>query len=133
MSDSVRSHRRQPTRLLCPWDSPGKNIGVGCHFLLQGYALPSGNNNCFWMYPWFKCWKKNTHFNIYPVNIKDPHNDLTQRCHILQTANKIRQIWEKQWHYVKEMRWRTILIMLGYPKTRLPTNLSYTLSEIKYF
>ena len=30
MSDSVRPHRRQPTRLLCPWDSPGKNTGVGC-------------------------------------------------------------------------------------------------------
>ena len=28
-------HRRQPTRLLCPWDSPGKNTGVGGHFLLQ--------------------------------------------------------------------------------------------------
>ena len=28
-------HRRQPTRLRCPWDSPGKNTGVGCHFLLQ--------------------------------------------------------------------------------------------------
>ena len=25
----------EPTRLLCPWDSPGKNTGVGCHFLLQ--------------------------------------------------------------------------------------------------
>ena len=36
MSDSVRPHRRQPTRLLCPWDSPGKNTVVGCHFLLQG-------------------------------------------------------------------------------------------------
>ena len=35
MSDSVRPHRRQPTRLPCPWDSPGKNTGVGCHFLLQ--------------------------------------------------------------------------------------------------
>ena len=35
MSDSVRLHRWQPTRLLCPWDSPGKNTGVGCHFLLQ--------------------------------------------------------------------------------------------------
>ena len=34
MSDSVRPHRQQPTRLLCPWDSPGKNTGVGCHFLL---------------------------------------------------------------------------------------------------
>ena len=35
MSDSVRHHRRQPTRLSRPWDSPGKNTGVGCHFLLQ--------------------------------------------------------------------------------------------------
>ena len=35
MSDSVRPHRRQPTRCPRPWDSPGKNTGVGCHFLLQ--------------------------------------------------------------------------------------------------
>ena len=35
MSDSVWPHRWQPTRLPCPWDSPGKNTGVGCHFLLQ--------------------------------------------------------------------------------------------------
>ena len=35
MTNSVRPHRRQPTRLLRPWDSPGKNTGVGCHFLLQ--------------------------------------------------------------------------------------------------
>ena len=35
MSDSVRPHRRQPTRLPRPWDSPGKNAGVGCHCLLQ--------------------------------------------------------------------------------------------------
>ena len=35
MSDSVGPHKRQPTRLPCHWDSPGKNTGVGCHFLLQ--------------------------------------------------------------------------------------------------
>ena len=35
VSDSVWPHRRQPTRLPRPWDSPGKNTGVGCHFLLQ--------------------------------------------------------------------------------------------------
>ena len=35
MSDSVRPHRQQPTRLHHPWDSPSKNTGVGCHFLLQ--------------------------------------------------------------------------------------------------
>ena len=35
VSDSVQPHRWQPTRLPGPWDSPGKNTGVGCHFLLQ--------------------------------------------------------------------------------------------------
>ena len=35
MSDSVWPHRQQPTRLPRPWDSPGKNTGVGCHYLLQ--------------------------------------------------------------------------------------------------
>ena len=35
MSNPVRPHRRQTTRLCRPWDSPGKNTGVGCHFLLQ--------------------------------------------------------------------------------------------------
>ena len=33
VSDSVWPHRRQPTRLPCPWDPPGKNTGVACHFL----------------------------------------------------------------------------------------------------
>ena len=41
MSDSVRPHRRQPTRLRCPWDSPGKNTGMGCHFLLQCMKVKS--------------------------------------------------------------------------------------------
>ena len=41
VSDSVRPHRQQPTRLLCPWDSPGKNTGVGCHFLLQCMQVKS--------------------------------------------------------------------------------------------
>ena len=40
-SDSVRPHRRQPTRLRRPWDSPGKNTGVGCHFLLQCMKVKS--------------------------------------------------------------------------------------------
>ncbi|KAB0359855.1 hypothetical protein FD754_004011, partial [Muntiacus muntjak] len=41
VSDSVRPHRRQPTRLPHPWDSPGKNTGVGCHFLLQCIKVKS--------------------------------------------------------------------------------------------
>ena len=41
MSDSVQLHRWQPTRLPRPWDSPGKNSGVGCHFLLQCMKVKS--------------------------------------------------------------------------------------------
>ena len=41
MSDSVRPHGLQPARLLRPWDSPGKNTGVGCHFLLQCMKVKS--------------------------------------------------------------------------------------------
>ena len=41
VSDSVRPHRRQPTRLPSPWDSPGKNTGMGCHFLLQCMKVKS--------------------------------------------------------------------------------------------
>ena len=41
MSDSVRPHRQQPTRLPHPWDSLGKNTGVGCHILLQCMKVKS--------------------------------------------------------------------------------------------
>ena len=41
MSDSVQPHRRQPTRLPRPWDSPGKNTGVGCHVPLQCMEVKS--------------------------------------------------------------------------------------------
>ena len=41
LSDSVRPHRRQPKRLPLPWDSPGKNTGLGCHFLLQCMKVKS--------------------------------------------------------------------------------------------
>ena len=41
MSDSVWPHSRQPTRPCCPWDSPGKSTGVGCHFFLQCMKVKS--------------------------------------------------------------------------------------------
>ena len=44
MSDSVRTHRRQLIRLPSPWDSPGKNTGVGCYFLLQRIFPTQGMN-----------------------------------------------------------------------------------------
>ena len=44
MSDSLQPHGWWPARLLCPWNSPGKDTGVHCHFLLQGIFLTQGSN-----------------------------------------------------------------------------------------
>ena len=44
MSDSLRSHGLQPTRLFCPWNSPGKNTGMGCHAFHQGIFLTQRAN-----------------------------------------------------------------------------------------
>ena len=48
----MRPRRRQPTRLLCPWDSPGKNTGVGCHFLLQCMKVKSLSRVQLFATPW---------------------------------------------------------------------------------
>ena len=44
VSDSLQPSGPEPARLLCPWDSPGKNTGVGCHFFLQGIFPTQGSN-----------------------------------------------------------------------------------------
>jgi len=44
MSDSLQPHGLQPTRLLCPWNSPGRNTGAGSHTLLQEIFLTQGRN-----------------------------------------------------------------------------------------
>ena len=46
VSDSLQCRELQPARLLCSWDSLGKNTGVGCHALLQGIFLTQGMNTC---------------------------------------------------------------------------------------
>ena len=44
ISDSLQDHELQPARILCPWNSPGKNTGVSCHSHLQGIFLTQGSN-----------------------------------------------------------------------------------------
>ena len=44
VSDSLGPHELEPSRLLCPWNSPSKNMGVDCHFLLQEIFLTQGSN-----------------------------------------------------------------------------------------
>ena len=51
--NSMRPHGLQPARLLCPWDSLGKNTGVGCHDLLQQIFPTQGSNSCLLCFqPW---------------------------------------------------------------------------------
>ena len=50
---TLRPHGLESARLLCPWDSPGKNAGAGCHFLLQGIFSTQGSNPCLlWLLRW---------------------------------------------------------------------------------
>ena len=57
MSDSLRPHGLQPASLLCPWDFPGKNTGVSCHFLLQGIFPTTVSNprllHCRWILQYY--------------------------------------------------------------------------------
>ena len=46
VSSSLQPHGLQPSRLICPWDSPGKSTGMSCRFLLQGIFLTQGSNPC---------------------------------------------------------------------------------------
>ena len=57
VSDALWPYGLWPTRLLCPWDSPGKNTGVGCHFFLQGIFPTQGSNPHLLHYRWILyCW-----------------------------------------------------------------------------
>ena len=51
MSNSLQPHGLQPARLLCPWNFPGNNTGVGCHCLLQGIFVTQGSNLCLLCLP----------------------------------------------------------------------------------
>ena len=57
MSDSVLPHRQQPTRLCRPWDSPGNNTGVGCHFLLQCVKVKSLSHVRLFATPWIAAYQ----------------------------------------------------------------------------
>ena len=86
MSDSLWPRGLESTRLLCPWNFPGKNTGVGWHFLLQGIFLTQGSNpglpHCRQM--------------LYPLSHQGSCCALDQRLKILQSLrgrNLSRQVW----------------------------------------
>ena len=86
MSDSVQPQRRQPTRLPRPWDSPGKNTGVGCHFLLQCMRVKSesevASHSRLLAMPWTAAYQA-------PLSMDFPGKSTGVGCHCL-----LRQLWQ---------------------------------------
>ena len=67
---TLRPHRRQPTRLRRPWDSPGKNTGVGCHFFLQCMKVKSESEVAqsfrLFVTPWTTAYQGSSVHGIFP-------------------------------------------------------------------
>ena len=96
MSDSLELGGPYPTGLLCPWDSPGKNTWVGCHFL-QGTILTQGLNP----HPYVSCIGRQVLYHEHHVtahtspNWADQHPDLNSTEKSLVNSNLLGRGWEK--------------------------------------
>ena len=77
VSNSLRTHGLQSTRLLCPWDSPGKNNRVGCHFLLQGIFLTQGSNPhlLHWQVDSLPLCHQGNPLNLYELHLNSSPSD----------------------------------------------------------
>ena len=118
---TVRPHRRQPNRLLCPWDSPGKNTGVGCHCLLRlrsvGAQHPTGDQ-----------WRNNSRKKegMEPKQKQYPAVDVTGdrskiRCckeqYCIETWN-VRSMNQRKLEVVKQEMARVNVDILGISRLR---------------
>ena len=96
VSDSVRPHRRQPTRLPRPWDSPGKNTGVSCH-LESSNTEGSGDKiveNAHKPFQWLQTFQ--------PIGNRELLKNWQQeRCHVLEILSSRKTSWravEEEWN-----------------------------------
>ena len=85
--DSVRPHRQQPTRLLCPWDSPSKNTGVGCHFLLPWMVCSTAKDS---RYPLFIRGKSS---DSEALHVHWDHERKRSRCLSFSSVLSPSEIW----------------------------------------
>ena len=83
MLDSLGTDGLQPTRLLCPWDSLGKNTGVGCHALLQGiFPIQRSNLHLLYLLHWQEDSLQPVPSGNSPLIIKEMQMKTTMRCHL---------------------------------------------------
>ena len=105
VSDFLRPSGLQPARLLCPWGSPGKNTGVGCHCLLQGIFPTQGLNlgllHCRQtLYPLSHQGSHKSYLPNY-VSDKGTLSEIYKECLKLKKKKKNTIINEsKSWHFV---------------------------------
>ena len=87
VSDSLRPHGLQPIMLLCPWDSPGKNTGVGCRLLFQAIFLTQGSNPCLplWQADSLLLSHQGSPFKLYI----HPTDTMTMKINELLTNNMV--------------------------------------------
>ena len=96
MSGSLQAHGLEPTRFLCPWNSPDKNTGAGCHALLQGIFQTQGSNPGLWhcrqiLYPL-----------SYTGNMKGFHDPLLRFNNLLEQLTELRKtLYHYYWLYYK--------------------------------
>ena len=111
MSDSFfQPHGLQPARLLCPWDSPGKNTGVGCHSLLQGSFLTQGSHPAFLHYRQILYWLS--------------HQGITWNY---------RELHETIFNYLYCFKSSTLLTIKVHPQRNLTEGCFLKTREIKHF
>ena len=102
----LQFHRRQPTRLPRPWDSPGKNSGMGCHFLLQCMKVKSLSRVRFLANPW-------TTTHQAPPSIEFSRQECWNRVPLLQdcvSCTPVFLVMTGDWdasRYVRGISWKT--------------------------
>ena len=100
---SVRPHRPQPTRLPRPWDSPGKNTGVGCHFLLQCMKVKSESDIVFW---WM---------SLNPLKRKDLLQTLDPDLHLMPLCLTVLEMHVPS-SICAQAHWSILMLILARPQ-----------------
>ena len=124
----LQPHRLYPAWLLCPWDSPGKNTGVGCHFLLYGIFLTQESNpghlHCRQTILLIELWGKTLETQVQSLSKEDPlEEDMATNSNIfawsipwteepgglksirLQKVINIEQLWKTILNYIMIKEW----------------------------
>ena len=120
-SNSLWPHGLQPTRLLCPWDFPGKNTGISCHFLLQGIFLTQG------LKPHLLHWQTGS----LPLSYQGSPKALTELVN--EVAHRERHAVQSIWIYFRRQNSLFPALLSSHPK---PLDLGFTpliLSLYVYF